>query len=86
MTTTRWLELLHTDLFGPQNYASLGGNKYGLVIVDDFSRYTWVLFLDDKSKVFDIFKAFAKRDQTKYEVSLKHIRSDNGTEFKNTHI
>src|ERR1041384_1797664 len=86
MTTTRPLELLHMDLFGPQNYASLGGNKYGLVIVDDFSRYTWVLFLEDKSKVVDIFKTFAKRAQTEYEVSLKHIRSDNGTEFKNTHI
>src|SRR3954465_14252259 len=86
MTTTRPLELLHMDLFGPQNYASLGGNKYGLVIVDDFSRYTWVFFLDDKSKVVEIFKSFAKRAQTEYELSLKHIRSDNGTEFKNTHI
>src|SRR3954468_734425 len=86
MTTTRPLELLHMDLFGPQNYAILGGNKYGLVIVDDFTRYTWVSFLDDKSKVVEIFKSFAKRAQTEYELSLKHIRSDNGTEFKNTHI
>src|SRR4051812_40230607 len=86
MTTTRPLELLHMDLFGPQNYASLGGNKYSLVIVDDFSRYTWAFFLDDKSKVVEIFKSFAKRDQTEYELSLKHIQSDNGTEFKNIHI
>src|SRR4051812_26414235 len=70
MTTTRPLELLYMDLFSPQNYASLGGNKYGLVIVDDFSRYTWVFFLDDKRKVVDIFKTFAKRAQTEYEVSL----------------
>src|SRR3954468_10612951 len=54
--------------------------------VDDFSRYTWVFFLDEKSKVVEIFKSFAKRAQTEYELSLKHIRSDNGTEFKNTHI
>ena len=40
MTTTRPLELLHMDLFAPRNYASLGGHKYGLVIVDDFSCYT----------------------------------------------
>src|SRR3954468_353466 len=86
MNTTRPLELLHMDLFGPQNYASLGGNKYGPVIVDDFSQYTWVFFLDDKSKVVEIFKTFAKRAHTKYELSPKHIRSDNGTEFKNTHI
>jgi hypothetical protein len=37
MTTTRPLEILHMDLFGPQNYASFGASHYGLVIVDDFS-------------------------------------------------
>src|SRR4051812_26575947 len=73
MTTTRPLELLHMDLFGPKNYASLGGNKNGLVIVDDFSRYTWVFFPDDKRKVVEIFKSFAKRAQTAYEFKLKHI-------------
>jgi hypothetical protein len=43
MTTSRPLELLHMDLFGPVAYLSIGGSKYGLVIVDDFSRFTWVL-------------------------------------------
>ena len=51
-----------------------------------YPNNTWVFFLDDKSKVVDILKTFAKRAQTEYEVSLKHIRSDNGTEFKNTNI
>jgi hypothetical protein len=40
MTTTRPLELLHMDLFGPVAYLSIGGSKYGLVIVDDFSHFT----------------------------------------------
>ena len=44
MTTTRPLEILHMDLFGPQNYASFGGSHYGLVIVDDFSRYNGYSF------------------------------------------
>src|SRR3954464_15965688 len=66
MTTTRPLDLLHMDLFGPQNYSSLGGNKYGVVIIDDFSHYTWVFFLDDKSKVVDIFTSFSKRAQIVY--------------------
>ena len=73
MTTIHPLELLHMDLFGPQNYASFGGNKYGLVIVDDFSRFTWVFFLDDKTKFVEIFKSFAKRDQNEYDLTLKHI-------------
>jgi hypothetical protein len=45
MTTSRPLELLHMDLFEPVAYLSIGGSKYGLVIVDDFSRFTWVFFL-----------------------------------------
>jgi hypothetical protein len=45
MTTSRPLELLHMDLFGPIAYLSIGGSKYGLVIVDDYSRFTWLLFL-----------------------------------------
>jgi hypothetical protein len=45
MTTSRPLELLHMDLFGPVAYLSIGGSKYVLVIVDDFSRFTWVFFL-----------------------------------------
>jgi hypothetical protein len=51
MSTSRPLELLHMDLFGPTTYTSIGGNNYGFVIVDDFSRYTWVYFLEDKTEV-----------------------------------
>jgi hypothetical protein len=42
------------DLFGPIAYISIGGNKYGLVIVDDFSRSTWVFFLQDKSEAKEL--------------------------------
>jgi hypothetical protein len=50
MLTSRPLELLHMDLFGPVAYLIIGGSKYGLVIVDDYSCFTWVFFLQDKSK------------------------------------
>ena len=49
MTSSRPLKLLHMDLFGPITYISIGGNKYGLVIVDDFSHFTWVFFVHDNS-------------------------------------
>ena len=52
MSTSKAFELLHMDLFGPTQYTSIGGNKYGFVIVDDYTRYTWVFFLVDKSDVF----------------------------------
>jgi transposase InsO family protein len=45
MTTSRPLELLHMDLFGTVAYLSIEGSKYGLVIIDDFSSFTWVFFL-----------------------------------------
>jgi hypothetical protein len=86
MSTSRVLELLHMDLFGPTTYKSLGGNLYCLVIVDDFSRYTWTFFLHDKSKVANCFKKFAKRAQNELEVKIKKIRSDNMKEFDNTKI
>jgi hypothetical protein len=86
MTTRRPLELLHMDLFGPNSYKSLGGNCFGLVIVDDFSRFTWVFFLDDKSQFQKIFKNFATKAQKQIEVKIKKVRSDNGTEFKNTNV
>jgi len=74
------------DLFGPTTYASLGGNKYCLVIVDDYSRYTWTFFLQDKAEVASIFKKFAKNAQNEFDVKIKKIRSDNGKEFDNTNI
>ena len=61
LSITRVLELLHMDLFGSTTYISLGGNRYCLVIVDDYSRYTWVFFLRDKTKVVTCFRKFAKR-------------------------
>jgi hypothetical protein len=78
--TTRHLELLHMDLFGPVAYLSIGGSKYGLVIVDDFSRFTWVFFLQDKSESQGTLKRFLRRAQNEYELKVKKIRSDNGSE------
>ena len=48
------------DLFGPSRTKSFGGNYYALVIVDDYSRYTWTFFLTLKSEAFKAFKKFAK--------------------------
>ena len=65
---------------------SIGGNKYGFVIVDDYTRYTWVFFLVDKSDIFATFKSFVKGFHNEFETTIKRVRSDNGSEFKNTRI
>ena len=72
------------DLFGPTTYKSIGGNLYCLVIVDDYSRNTWTMFLGDNGKAPEVFKIFAKRAQREYNTPIMKIRSDNGTEFKNS--
>jgi hypothetical protein len=75
MSTSRPLELFHMDLFGPKTYASAGVNLYCLVIVDDFSRYTWVFFLHDKSEVASIFKKFAKKAQNEFDCKIKKLEA-----------
>jgi transposase InsO family protein len=86
MITTRPLELLHMDLFGPIAYISIGGNKYGLIIIDDYSRFTWVFFLQDNGETQEVLKKFLKRAQNKFDAKVKRIRNDNDTEFKNTQV
>jgi IS30 family transposase len=78
--------MLHMDLFSPIAYISIDGNKYGLVITDDYSHFTWVLFLQDKSETQEVLKKFVKKAQNKFDAKVKRIRSDNGTEFKNTQV
>jgi hypothetical protein len=63
VTTKRPLELLHMDLFDPVAYISIGGSNYGLVIVDDFSRFTWVFFLSDKGETQETLKKLMRRAQ-----------------------
>jgi len=60
----RPLELLHMNLFGPARTLSLGGKKYGLVIIDDYSIYIWVYFLAHKREYFCVFKILCKRVQS----------------------
>jgi hypothetical protein len=50
------IELLHTDLVGPARVRSVGGRWYVLVVVDNYSRYAWVFFLEDKSETFGFFE------------------------------
>jgi hypothetical protein len=66
ISSNRVLELLHMDLFGPPTHASLGGNKYCLVIVDDYSRYTWVYFFTYKHETQQTVKDFTNEVQHQY--------------------
>ncbi|KAJ9538735.1 hypothetical protein OSB04_031468 [Centaurea solstitialis] len=78
------LQLLHMDLFGPVNVQSIAGKKYTLVIVDEFSRYTWVFFLRSKSDAPEEIILFVRKMERLNNLTVRSIRSDHGTEFKNS--
>ncbi|XP_042983299.1 uncharacterized protein LOC122312702, partial [Carya illinoinensis] len=86
ISTTRPLQLIHMDLFGPNRVASLGGKYYAFVIVDDFSRYTWVIFLAHKDEAHNAFTKLCKRIQNEKGYTISSIRSDRGKEFVNKNI
>nr|GEY41270.1 retrovirus-related Pol polyprotein from transposon TNT 1-94 [Tanacetum cinerariifolium] len=77
------LHLLHIDLCGPMRIASINGKRYFLVIVDDYSRYTWVHFLRSKDETPEVIIKFLKRITVLLQSPVIVIRTDNGTEFKN---
>nr|GEX47226.1 retrovirus-related Pol polyprotein from transposon TNT 1-94 [Tanacetum cinerariifolium] len=77
------LHLFHTDLCGPMRIASINGKRYVLVIMDDYSRYTWVHFLRSKDKAPKVIKIFLKRITVLLQYPVIIIRTDNDTKFKN---
>nr|GEX60918.1 retrovirus-related Pol polyprotein from transposon TNT 1-94 [Tanacetum cinerariifolium] len=77
------LHLLHMDLYGPMRIASINGKRYVLVIVDDYSSYTWVHFLRSKDEAPEVIIKFLKRITVLLQSPVIIIRTDNGTEFKN---
>nr|GEX80035.1 hypothetical protein [Tanacetum cinerariifolium] len=77
------LHLLHMDLCGPMRITSINGKRYVLVIVDDYSRYTWVHFLRSKDEAPEVIKMFLKRITVLLQSPVIIIRTDNATEFKN---
>jgi transposase InsO family protein len=76
-------QLLHMDTVGPSRVRSMGGKWYVLIIVDDYSRYSWVFFLESKDQVFEHFRLLALRLNNEHPNCLKAIRSDNETDFRN---
>nr|GEZ53514.1 putative ribonuclease H-like domain-containing protein [Tanacetum cinerariifolium] len=82
-TNQEKLYLLYMDLCGPMRVESVNGKKYILVIMDDYSRFTWVKFLRSKDETPDFIIKFLKMIQVWLNVLVRRIRTDNGTEFVN---
>nr|GEZ06971.1 hypothetical protein [Tanacetum cinerariifolium] len=77
------LYLLHMDLCGPMRVQSINGKRFVLVVVDDYSRYTWVFFLHSKDEASDVIISFIKKTQVNLQLQVQRVKTDNGTKFKN---
>ena len=85
-STDRVLQLIHMDLFGPVTPKSINGNEYTLVVTDDYSRYTWVIFMAHKNETRSELPRLMDRIANQQEKRIVTIRSDRGTEFLNETI
>nr|GFA64502.1 retrovirus-related Pol polyprotein from transposon TNT 1-94 [Tanacetum cinerariifolium] len=79
----RQLHLLHMDLCGPMRVASINGKRYVLVIVDDYSRYTWTHFLRSNDETPEVLIDFLRLVQRGLQAQVRVVRTDKGTEFMN---
>nr|GEY04708.1 hypothetical protein [Tanacetum cinerariifolium] len=82
-SSKRRLQLLHMDLCGPIRVASINGKRYVLVIVDDYSRYTWTHFLRSKDETPEVLIDFLRHIQRGLQAQVRVVRTDKGTEFLN---
>nr|GEZ30485.1 retrovirus-related Pol polyprotein from transposon TNT 1-94 [Tanacetum cinerariifolium] len=82
-SSKRRLQLLHMDLCGPMRVASINGKRYVLVIVDDYSRYTWTHFLRSKDETPEVLIDFLRLVQRGLQAQVRVVRTDKGTEFLN---
>lgn len=81
--TSEMLEVVHSDVCGPMKVNSHSNSRYFVTFIDDYSRYCEVYFLKKKSEVFDAFKKYKNSAELLTGTKIKHLQSDNGTEYIN---
>ena len=79
--STQLLEIIHTDICGPFDVPSFGGEKYFITFIDDFSRYGFIYLLKEKSQAADALKVYVNEVERQLNRKVKIIRSDRGGEY-----
>ena len=80
-TSVEKLEIVHTHLSGPTKTRGFYGERYFMILVDDFTRMIWIAFLKEKSEAFDKFKIMKNKIENESRMKIKCLRSDRGGEF-----
>ncbi|XP_070050325.1 uncharacterized protein [Nicotiana tomentosiformis] len=79
-------QLIHVSAWGPYRKATFDRNQYFVNVVDDYSRYTWVCLIQSKCEISIALKDFLTMVRNQFDVSVKVLRFDNGTEFFNSQM
>ena len=74
-------ELIHSDIWGLSHVASIGGSRYFVVFIDDYSRYSWIFPMKSRSEILPIYSNFAKMVETQFSKRIKIFRSNNALEY-----
>ena len=74
-------DLIHSDVWGPSSVSSIGGSRYFVVFVDDYSCYNWIFHMKHRSKLLQVYSNFAKMVETQFSKRIKIFRSDNALEY-----
>ena len=77
-------ELVHSDIWGPSPTSTMGGSQYFVIFVDDFSRYTWLYLLKNRSQLQQTYYDFSRMVKTQFSRDIKVFRSDNAQEYCET--
>ena len=74
-------ELIHSDVWGPFPVASIGGSRYFVVFIDDYSYCSWIFPMKSRSEILPIYSNFAKMVETQFSKRIKTFCSDNALEY-----
>ena len=79
--STYIFELIHSNIWGPSSISDIGGSRYFIVFVDDYSRYSWILHMKHRSKLLQVYFNFAKMVEAKFSNRIKIFWSNNALEY-----
>ena len=79
--TTKPLELVHSDVCGPISVESIGGSRYFITFIDDYSRFVVTYTMQRKDEALDKFKEYVAMVETMFEYKMKKVRNDKGGEY-----
>ena len=79
--STDIFDLIHSDVWGPSSVSNIGGSRYFVVFVDDYSCYSWIFNMKHHFELLQVYSNFAKMVETQFSKHIKIFRSDNALEY-----